>query len=123
MQHQVHVGAGAVVLVPLEAALHLEEVVQGDILPPIILPLGNIHGCVDIHKAVTGHNTRKGAGKTLSHAPAKQFGIRADAFVVTLRHHLPFMKGHEGEGMAVVASIVHQCLGDRLQKRHFGRIT
>ena len=115
VEHDVHVGAVAVVLVPLQAALHLQEVVQGNGAAPVGLPFGDAEGGVDVYQGIPCHYAGEGAGEALTHAPAQELGFRAYAFAVTLGHDAALVQYHKGERSAAIGLFIYESLGDGLQ--------
>ena len=115
VEHKVHVGPVAVVLVPLQAALHLHKVLKGDVPAPVSLPLGYIQRRADADQGVAGHNACNRVGEALGHTPAEQLRLRRDTLPVALSHDRALMQHHECERRTAVGPLVHQRPGYRFQ--------
>ena len=56
VKHDIDVRTSAIVLVPLQSALHLHQVVKGDGFPSVSLPFWNVHRSMNIDETVLHHN-------------------------------------------------------------------
>ncbi len=117
--HSRRIGVGpSVVLVPLQAAAHSQELIEDDLVARIVsvVPLGNIEARERQQTSLAHQDANQRAGDALGHRPALQWRVARDARCVALRDDTAIVHDHHGPSAARLRRVR---LVERVVQRRF----